>query len=116
MYVLFFVLDKTERLDDVLETFLECGIRGATIMNSTGMARILSSSVPLFASLRSLFEDDRKFNYTIFAVLEDETKVDRLAERIQDIIGDLNEPGTGMMFTVPVGRVIGLKRGKMECD
>lgn len=114
MYVLFFVLDKTERLDDVLETFLECGIKGATVINSTGMGRILSGSVPLFADLRSLFEDDRKFNYTIFAVLEDERKIDRLAELLTSVIGDLDEPGTGMLFTVPVGRIIGFKRGMVE--
>lgn len=114
MHVLFFVLDKTERLDDVLETFLECGIKGATVVNSTGMARILSRSVPLFADLRSLFEDDRKFNYTIFAVLEDEGKIDKLAELLTDVVGDLQEPGTGMLFTVPVGRIIGFKRGIAE--
>lgn len=110
MQVLFLVLDKTELLNAVLRVFLECGIRGATIVNSTGMGRVLSREVPLFADLRSMFDDGRQYNYTIFAVVKDEEKIDRLIGRLEEVLGGLEQPETGILFTVPVGRAIGLTR------
>ncbi|HHY47658.1 MAG TPA: hypothetical protein GX506_10230 [Firmicutes bacterium] len=108
MQVLFLVLDKTELLNRILKTFLDCGIRGATVISSTGMGRVLSDEVPLFSDLRAMFQDGRQYNYTIFAVIKDEEKIERLIVALKKVLGDLEKPGTGIMFTVPVTRVIGL--------
>lgn len=103
----FLVLNKTEYLDDVLKTLLDCGVRGATILNSTGMGRMLADEVPLFASLGLAFQEDRPYNYTIFAVMNEE-KVDQVIAAIEDCIGDLTEPGTGILMVLPVERIVGL--------
>ena len=43
MKLLVFVLDKVENLEPVLNKFEHIGIRGATILESKGMARALES-------------------------------------------------------------------------
>ncbi|NLG84702.1 MAG: hypothetical protein GX493_08895 [Firmicutes bacterium] len=108
LQVLFLVLDKPELLKPVLKTFLDCGVKGATVLESTGMGRMLSHEVPIFASLRTIFENAGHHNNTIFAVIKDDAKVDRLVEALKAVLGDLEAPGTGIIFTLPVTRVIGL--------
>ncbi|MGE5552083.1 MAG: hypothetical protein ACM3ZC_16360 [Bacteroidota bacterium] len=108
MQVLFLVLDKTELLTPVLKTFLDCGVRGATVLHSTGMGRVLAAEVPIFASLRSLVENGRHHNQTIFAVIKDEGKIEGLIDALRKVLGDLDKPGTGIIFTFPITRVIGL--------
>ncbi|MGE5587224.1 MAG: P-II family nitrogen regulator [Clostridia bacterium] len=107
MQALFLVLNKTEQLNQVLKTLYDCGVRGATIMNSTGMGRQLSRQVPIFASLGYLTDGDRPYNYTVFAVMKDD-KVPRVIDALNRLLGDLSRPGTGILFTVPVGTVVGL--------
>jgi nitrogen regulatory protein PII len=38
----------------------------------------------------------------------DDAKVDAAIEVIEEICGNLTEPGAGIVFTVPVARVVGL--------
>ncbi len=51
MQVFFFVLNRTELLEHLLEEFAAHGMTGATVLDSKGMARILLGSeedVPVF--------------------------------------------------------------------
>jgi len=107
MQALFLVLNKTEQLDEVLKTLYDCGVRGATIINSTGMGRQLSRHVPIFASFGYIAGGDRPYNYTILAVMKDD-KVPRVIDMLNRLLGDLSRPGTGILFTVPVGTIVGL--------
>jgi hypothetical protein len=72
------------------------------------MGRLLSSDVPIFAGLRSLSARSRPGNQTLFCVTDD-AKIDAAISLIQEICGNLESPGTGIVFTLPVGRVVGLK-------
>lgn len=52
MTLLVFICNRPEKLDEVLEGFVELGITGATIVDSIGMGRILSRKVPIFVAWR----------------------------------------------------------------
>jgi nitrogen regulatory protein PII len=108
MHLLVAVINQAEALDDVLSGFLELGITGATIINSEGMARILTHDIPLFAGIQTLISSSRAQNYTIFSVIEDDEKVDSAFAVIQDVVGNMAEPGTGIVFTIPITRVEGV--------
>jgi len=103
------VLNKTEYLSKILEGFLEIGIQGATVIDSTGMGQTLSTTCKgsIFGGLRHLFEDCRVHNITIFSVL-DETKVKEAKKVVNDVAGDIKNPGTGIIFTLPLDSVSGL--------
>jgi nitrogen regulatory protein PII len=111
MKLVVFVLNKDELLDEVLGAFVEAGVPGATILDSEGMGRVLTYEVPLFAGFRSFMEGNKPYNRTIFSVVRDEETVERLERLLEEICGDLSEPGTGILFSVPVDFVKGLREG-----
>ena len=108
MKLLILILNKVEKLEEVLEGFLEVGISGATVIESVGMGQIISEEVPIFAGLRFMFAGAKPHNKTIFSVIKDE-KEDSVIRILKKILGDLNEPGTGIVFTLSLDRVEGLK-------
>lgn len=114
MNVLFIVLNKTEYLDDILDAFVDIGVRGATIIDSQGMGSALvdSSSVnePFFGALRNLMDNSRPYNKTIFTVIKDDKILDEAVKTVKEIVQDIYEPGVGMMFALPLGNVYGMDR------
>jgi len=108
MKLLVLILNKVEKLEEVLEGFLEIGITGATIIDTVGMGHILSEEVPIFLGLRFMFTGAKPHNKTILSAIKDE-KEDQAIELLKKVLGDLNQPGTGIVFTLPVDRVEGLK-------
>lgn len=108
MKLLILILNKVEKLEEVLEGFLEIGITGATVIDSVGMGHVLSEEVPIFAGLRFMFAGTKPHNKTIFSAIKDEREKPAI-ELLQKILGDLNQPGTGIVFTIPIEKVEGLK-------
>ncbi len=107
MKLLILILNKVEKLEEVLEGFIEIGITGATVIESVGMGQILSEEVPIFAGLRFMFAGAKPHNKTIFSAIKDE-KEKLVIKLLQKILGDLNDPGTGIVFTIPIERIEGL--------
>ena len=108
MQLLIAVINQEEKLDEILSGLVELGVTGATIINSEGMGRVLSHDIPIFAGLQTLLARARPENLTIFSVIDDPVKVDGALSLLQHICGDLQTPATGIAFTVPVNRVVGL--------
>jgi nitrogen regulatory protein P-II 1 len=102
------VINQEEKLEEILSGFLEIGVTGATIVNSEGMGRMLANEVPIFAGLAALASRTRPRNQMVFSVLA-EDKVDRALALLQEVVGDFDEPATGIAFTLPLTRVLGLK-------
>ena len=108
MQLLIAVINEEEKLDDILSGLVELGVTGATIVNSEGMGRVLTHDIPIFAGLASLASRSRPQNQTIFSVIREDDKVDRVIALLEEICGDFRDPATGIVFTVPVTRVVGL--------
>ncbi len=108
MQLLVAVINQEEKLDDILSGFLELGITGATIIDSEGMGHVLSHDIPIFAGLQTLISRSRPQNQTIFSVIKEDEKVEMAIALLQEICGSLEDPATGIVFTVPVTRVVGL--------
>jgi nitrogen regulatory protein P-II 1 len=102
------VINHPEKLDEILSGFVELGITGATILNSEGMGHVLAQDVPIFAGITALAAYSRARNYTIFSVIREPEKVDRVINLLQEICGNLEDPATGIVFTLPATRVVGL--------
>ena len=108
MQLLIAVINREEKVEDILAGFLEIGITGATLVNSEGMGRLLAAEVPIFAGLEALAGRTRPRNQTLFSVLEDD-KVEPALALLQEVCGSFDNPATGIVVTVPVNRVLGLK-------
>lgn len=103
------VVNDPEKLDEILSGFIELGITGATVLSSEGMGHVLSTDIPIFAGLRSLITHSRPRNRMIFSVVSTEM-VEPAIALLQDVTGDLEAPATGIVFTLPIDRVVGLAR------
>lgn len=114
MQALILVLNKIELLEEILSSLSKAGVSGATILDSQGMGSAIVSGaqheVPMFGSLKAFFDREHPYNKTLFTIVETEEKLDKAIEAITDVTGNLENPNEGLMFTVPVGKVIGLRK------
>jgi len=101
------VLNKEEQLEELMEVFVEMGVGGATIIDSIGMGRIVSHDIPIFAGFRTLMQDTRPGNKTIFTVVREEM-LEGLIEAIEQVTGTLDNPGNGVLFTIALHTVKGI--------
>lgn len=92
------VLYEEKYLYEILEFFIEEGIDGATILESSGMGQYISN-IPLFASFIGFMNEDRVRSNTILATVP-EGRVERLVRGIENITGDLDKTQGAMIMVV----------------
>jgi len=109
--LLVLVLDDAALLRDVLQAWEDAGAPGATVLESTGLRRVTDffgrDDLPILPSLRELSEKESTMHRTIFTVLDADALIDKIIAATERVVGDLTQPHTGIMFVVPVARVIG---------
>ena len=113
MYLLVQVLEQTERLAELLEGFAKAGVTGTTVVDSVGMGRVLLNSeadVPAMQTIKSVLSKGNPTNKTVFAVVQDEDTLRMAIEVVRSLCGDLDLPGTGILFTLRLDYVLGLKK------
>lgn len=108
MKLLVFILNDEEYLEEVLQAYVEAGVTGATIIDSEGMGRFLTYEVPLFAGFKEFMKGNKPYNKTILSVIRNEDTIERVKALVDEIVGELENPGTGIMFTLPVDWAAGL--------
>ena len=103
------VLNRIELLDKLLTALNDGGIRGATVLNSIGMAHELASLEDnyVISSLRAMFASGHRENRTIFMVI-DNARITTATQIIDGVI-DLRKPDTGILFAIPVLFAAGIK-------
>ncbi len=111
MKLLVLVLNKTECLGAILSELMNAGLKGATVIDSQGMLRVISHDTveppPIFGSLRKYLTPSHEISKTIFIVLPDE-KIDTARTVINKVTGGLSKPDTGIMFALPIDFVEGI--------
>ncbi len=108
MKLLVLILNNEELLEEVLEAYVEVGISGATLIDSEGMGRFLTYEVPLFSAFKEFMKGNKPYNKTILSIIKNEELVEKLHILVDKIVGGFDNPGTGVMFTIPVDWVTGL--------
>lgn len=112
MKLMVLILNRTERLDMLLEGFSAAGIGGATIIESSGLAQTLNriGSSILTAAIKDILgtaaDDD---NRTILSVIKDD-QLETVRKVVYATVGDLSLPNTGILFTVPIDFAEGIPK------
>lgn len=117
MYAILFVLDDPDRLDEVLTAWANIGVRGVTIMESTGWhrRRIRQGLLGARFDFASLAGGARLENHmTLFVVVESRDLVEKCLQTVEAIVGDLDKPDTGILAAWPVEIVKGLPPSEEE--
>jgi nitrogen regulatory protein PII len=112
MKIILFVLNDPTKLLDLLNAWKEAGVKGATVLSSTGMGRIhqsisLRDDIPLMPSLSDFYDQNEELSRTIFTIIQEEL-ADRIISVTEKIVGDLQKPGNGILVVLPIDSVHGL--------
>lgn len=115
MFMIMLILNNPEQCQEVLNAWDAAGAAGITILRSTGLGRIrkkmgLNEDIPLMPSLEDFFQQEENLHRTLIAVVRERPIVDRIIEATQAMLGDLNQPHTGIMVVLPVLEAYGLDR------
>ncbi len=103
------IIEKTERLNDVLEAVVECGVTRASIVDVRGMFEYLTEEIPLFSGFKTLIDDPHPTNKMVISVMKNDEKVQEVMDVIEEIYGDFAQPNTGIMFSLDINTMRGLK-------
>lgn len=110
MQALFLVLHKVEKLDELLTNLQKNNINGGTIIESKGMINALQNSDNfIIESLRIFLEDPRETSKTLFFILKKE-EVEKAKNIIDETLGGIENPNTGIMFGIDLAFVAGIKQ------
>jgi nitrogen regulatory protein P-II 1 len=112
MHLLVCVINRQEDLERVLSGFVELGVTGATVLESRGMARLVSRELPVLAGLQAVLAQARPTNSTVFSVIESTERLEAAVRMVEKVCGGLDAPASGIVFTVPVERAIGMAHGQ----
>ncbi len=103
------IIEKEEKLEEVLEGLVEIGVTGASILDVRGMFEYLADEIPIFAGFRNLIEDKNPTNKMIISVIKDEGLLKEAMDTIEEVYGSFSNPNTGIMFSIDIGNIRGLK-------
>ncbi len=110
MYMLIMVLDNVAHREEVLASWERAGVRGVTILESTGLHRVLLRHRPdvAYSGFGRFFGNTEAGHNTLFAVVESMTVIEAAVAATERIVGKLDGPNTGIMFALPISRVWGM--------
>lgn len=112
MELLVIVLNETEHLMDILDGFIKYNIKGATIVDSAGMGHLMASHIPLFYQFAQLERTGENNSKTIFTVINNDEDKENILKVLDSILGDISEPNTAFVFSLPVNFVRGIRSEK----
>ena len=111
MQLLVLILTKTECMPGIVSALVGNGLGDPTVINCEGALNVIDKSnvepPPIFGSLRYILGQSRKESKMMFVVLPDE-KIQKAKNIIDEQVGGIKNPNTGIMFTLPLSSVEGL--------
>ena len=109
-----FVLDNADQCRDILDAWEKAGIRGVTILESSGLGRVrragIRDDLPLMSSLSDIFLNTETQHRTLFTVVKSQSQIEAIVKATKSVVGDLEQPDTGFLFVVPVSQVFGISK------
>ena len=111
MFMVMFVLDDPNRLDEVLHAWQAIGVSGSTIIESTGINRwrmARQAGTGFMAGINRLIGSEEEGHYTLFVIVPDEDQAKACLEAVEGIVGDLDQPNTGVLAAWPLALVKGV--------
>jgi len=114
MYLILFVLDNPDKLEELLDAWEETGTGGATVLSSTGMHRlnagVIRDDIPLIPGLDDFYKRVEDYHRTLFTIVKDDEMLNKIVDATQKVVGELTNPNTGILVVLPAAQVYGLEK------
>ncbi len=102
MYLLIAVINNEELLDELVTGWLDMGITGATVAETTDVLQLISNHIPIFAGFRSLTSGGTIHNKTLFTAIENQETLDKAVAYLEMICARTGKPHQGVYFVTPL--------------
>ncbi len=102
MYLLITVINNEELLDELVTGWVDMGITGGTVMESTGLLQLISTQIPIFAGFRSMTSGGAIHNKTIITAIKGKDMLDKALEYLEMIFSNTGKPHQGVYFVTPL--------------
>ena len=116
MYILITVLNNEALLDELITDWMDIGITGTTVIESTDSLQLISQHIPIFAGFRALTSGGMPHNKTLFTVIEDQETLDQAIACLEALCADTGKPSQGIYIVAPATRFgrLGLEASQEE--
>jgi hypothetical protein len=102
VYLLTAVINNESLIDELITGWLDIGITGATVMETTDFIQLISTHIPIFAGFRTLTGGGILHNKTLFTAIEDEALLDEAISFLETICAETGKPHQGVYFVTPL--------------
>jgi hypothetical protein len=110
--VVVLITPNSKPLEEILSAWHDAGAPSVTVFDCVGTRTSDEQSgredIPLLPTIRALLQSDEAPRKAVLAVVPD-VIVDALVRASEEVIGDLSDEGNGILFSLPAGRVVGLR-------
>ncbi len=111
MYLFVVTFNDEHKTSELINKYKEKDIRGATIIDTLGSGRYVNMenqlNKPIIGSIKRLLEQHLVHNRTLYMVIRTKKTLQDAIKVTEEVLGDLTQPGKGIMFAVPVVYVKG---------
>ena len=101
-YLLIVIINNEDILDDLITGWLDIGIAGATVLESTDFVQLISTHIPIFAGFRTLTGGGgMHHNKTIIAAVEEKSILDDAVNFLDSLCRKTGKTPPGGLFCRP---------------
>lgn len=101
-YLLIAVINNESLLDDIITGWLDMGITGATVMDSTDLIQLVSDHIPIFAGFRSFTSGGMTHNKTLFLAVHGRELLVQAVAYLKTLCDETRKPHQGVYFVAPL--------------
>lgn len=111
------ILHDTDRLGALLDAWDEVGVPGVTIFSSIGgyQARGWLQKLGL-GSLAQIFDSNGVDQRTLMSLIDNDQLLEKAISTADHIVKGFDSPRSGILFTLPVGKILGLQKWGSKTD
>lgn len=113
MKLVILITAQTEQSLQAATAWQQAGASGVTILEGHGLRRIqekfeIRGDLPLMPSLATLLQGKEVDTHLLVSIVDDDL-VARLKEETVAILGDLTLPGNGLILSLDIADILGLR-------
>lgn len=105
------ILHRTDHLATLLQAWRRVGVPGATILPSAGSFEAENwGKRSGLSNLFAVFDQEKLHQRTLISLIDDDETLELAISEADRVVKGFDSPQSGILFTVPVGQVLGLQK------